>query len=318
MLDLKDRQILYQLDLDARQSFSQIAKRVRLSKETVQYRVKRLQEQGIIKSFITIIDSNRLGYMLFRSFVKCQNLSLEKEREIIKYLKPRVGWVVNVRGKWDFNIAIWCKDIHEFMAFWNAFYLRFSDVILDSTSNPIPRMWIYRRGWLLGVETDTSDADLWGGTAATVAVDELDKKILSLIVTHARRSSSEIARRTGVSEGSVRHRLKRLRQQKVILRHVVFLDTAKVGMQYIKLHFHVKNMTVERLREMREYARLQPNIIYGNEAIGGHFLEFDLNIRSSAELYSIIDGFRNRFCDSIRSYEFFEYTKEHKFEYLPG
>jgi DNA-binding Lrp family transcriptional regulator len=51
-LDVKDRKILYHLDLDSRQPFSQLGKKVGLSKDLVAYRVKKLHERGIIKNFI--------------------------------------------------------------------------------------------------------------------------------------------------------------------------------------------------------------------------------------------------------------------------
>tara|TARA_Y100000310_G_scaffold244810_1_gene249692 strand:- start:283 stop:1248 length:966 start_codon:yes stop_codon:yes gene_type:complete len=316
-LDVKDRKILYQLDLNARQSYSQIAKKVRLSKEVVQYRVKKLQDRGLIKYFMTVIDSNKLGYILFRCFVKCQNLDLKKEKEIIDFLKPRVGWVVNIRGKWDFNIAVWKKDIHEFMIFWHEFYTKFSDVIIDYTSNPIPKMWLYRRGWLLHKEKDTSEYDIWGGQSQKNDIDEIDRKILSLIVANARMPSIEMAKKLHVTEGTIRQRLKKLEKNKVILRYVAFLDTAKFGMHYIKLHFHTKNINEKKLRVIREFAHLHPNILYGNDSVGGHFLEFDLNVESHEKLYKIIDQFREQFADVIRDYEFVEYVKEHKFEYIP-
>ena len=41
-LDLKDRKILYHLDIDSRQSFSQLGKKVGLSKDLIAYRVKKL------------------------------------------------------------------------------------------------------------------------------------------------------------------------------------------------------------------------------------------------------------------------------------
>jgi len=40
-LDLKDRKILYQLDLNCRQSNSQIGKMVGLSRKGVEYRIKK-------------------------------------------------------------------------------------------------------------------------------------------------------------------------------------------------------------------------------------------------------------------------------------
>jgi len=61
-LDLKDRKILYELDLNCRQSNAQIGKKVGLSKEVVKYRIKRMEEEGIISGYWTEIDSYRLGY----------------------------------------------------------------------------------------------------------------------------------------------------------------------------------------------------------------------------------------------------------------
>ena len=39
-LDLKDRKVLYQLDVDCRQTNSEIGKKVGLSKQVVDYRIK--------------------------------------------------------------------------------------------------------------------------------------------------------------------------------------------------------------------------------------------------------------------------------------
>ena len=55
-LDLKDKKILYELDLNSRQSFHQIAKKVGLSKDSIIYRVNKLKQDGIIKQFHTVID----------------------------------------------------------------------------------------------------------------------------------------------------------------------------------------------------------------------------------------------------------------------
>ena len=61
-IDVKDRKILYELDFDSRQPFSKIGKKVGLHKNVVIYRIKRLQERGIIRNFYTVIDSFKLGY----------------------------------------------------------------------------------------------------------------------------------------------------------------------------------------------------------------------------------------------------------------
>jgi Lrp/AsnC family leucine-responsive transcriptional regulator len=64
-LDFKDRKILYELDLNCRQSNAQIGKKVGLSKEVVKYRIKRMQDEEIIFVFWTEINTFKLGYQFF-------------------------------------------------------------------------------------------------------------------------------------------------------------------------------------------------------------------------------------------------------------
>ena len=54
-IDLKDRKILYELDLNCRQSNTQIGKKVGLKRDVVSYRINRLQEEGVIKNFWTAL-----------------------------------------------------------------------------------------------------------------------------------------------------------------------------------------------------------------------------------------------------------------------
>ena len=75
-IDVKDRKILYQLDMNARQSFSQIGKKVGLPKTVVSYRVKKMQKNGIINNFYTVIDTFKLGYSSYRIYLGFQYISL--------------------------------------------------------------------------------------------------------------------------------------------------------------------------------------------------------------------------------------------------
>ena len=59
-------------------------------------------------------------------------------------------------------------------------------------------------------------------------MDELDTKVISMLQEDGRASNAGIARRVGVSEGTVRRRLKRLIQEEYI-RVVALLDPGKMG-----------------------------------------------------------------------------------------
>ena len=93
-LDLYDQKILYELDDNARKSASEIAKKVRLSKVSLNKRIKGLQKKGIIKNFMTQVDYRRLGYTTYHIFYKLQNISRIKEVEFYSYLinHKRIGF----------------------------------------------------------------------------------------------------------------------------------------------------------------------------------------------------------------------------------
>ena len=69
-IDKKDLRILYELDKNARQPVSKIAKRVALSNEVTAYRIKRLEKIGLIKGYYTIIDYSLLGYTDYKVLFK--------------------------------------------------------------------------------------------------------------------------------------------------------------------------------------------------------------------------------------------------------
>ena len=79
-LDKIDRRILAELDKNCRVSNIQLGKKVNRSREAVKYRIQQLQKKGIITGFITSINPNKLGYYMFKAYLKLENIPEEKEK----------------------------------------------------------------------------------------------------------------------------------------------------------------------------------------------------------------------------------------------
>ena len=82
-IDVKDRKILYQLDLDSRQTITKIGKKVGSKKDVVSYRIKRLIDKGTIKNFYTVIDSSKFGYKSFRIYLIFQRTTPKIEKKLL-------------------------------------------------------------------------------------------------------------------------------------------------------------------------------------------------------------------------------------------
>ena len=84
-IDLKDRKILYELDYNCRQSNTQIGKKVGLKKDVVSYRINKLEKEGIIKNYYTVIDAYKLGYYLFRYYINFQYVTPDLRKEMVEF-----------------------------------------------------------------------------------------------------------------------------------------------------------------------------------------------------------------------------------------
>ena len=85
LLDIKDKKILSELDKNARQSNSQIGKKVRLSKEVVKYRIDKMVENGLIFRFHTVINYFKLGIQKFKVYLRLVDADKKKLDEIASY-----------------------------------------------------------------------------------------------------------------------------------------------------------------------------------------------------------------------------------------
>jgi len=100
-LNETDKKILKNLLDDARFSSRQIAKNVGVSVGTVLSRIKRMEENGLIKGYSVILDHEKLGYELtvVTEITVSKGRLVEMENEIAKM--PGVCSVYDVTGLTD-------------------------------------------------------------------------------------------------------------------------------------------------------------------------------------------------------------------------
>ena len=99
-LDEIDRRILSALKKDARISFKKIAEETGVSEATVFVRVKKMQERGIIKNFMAVVDPSTVGKALTAiMLVKAQPKGLTGLLDALKKLDD-VYEIYDVTGQY--------------------------------------------------------------------------------------------------------------------------------------------------------------------------------------------------------------------------
>ena len=85
-LDEKNKEILNFLEQDGRVQYKEIAEKLDISSDTVKYRIDKMKEQGVIDSFVPIINYNKLGLMQYAAILKFMYLDTEYEKKVSQIL----------------------------------------------------------------------------------------------------------------------------------------------------------------------------------------------------------------------------------------
>jgi DNA-binding Lrp family transcriptional regulator len=116
-IDELDKQIMAKLALDGRASFTQIAKQIGVSTETVIKRYHKLREGGSIKVSIQI-DPNKIGYSSILdfniAFAGPNSLSDNVVESLIEI--PNVIFLTRTSGDYDLQATAMIRDISESFA----------------------------------------------------------------------------------------------------------------------------------------------------------------------------------------------------------
>jgi len=318
-IDLKDRKILYELDLDCRQSNTQIGKKVGLKKDVVSYRIKKMQDEGVITNFWTAINTFKLGYHVFRIYINFQYVSSQiKEKIIQHFISYRNVWaVISLKAEIDFDVVVWVKDIYEFFQFWNKTLDEFEDYFAKYTLSVYVEAFNYKKSYLIPNGFKQSDRLFYRTTCSgkPVDIDEVDYKLLDEIAINARTSLIDLTEKLNCSSQAVNYRLKNLIKNGVINAFRVNIDLSKLGLQHYKLEIYLKDH--QQRNAIWNYIKEKPFCDTLNVAVGWSDLEFEIIVENVQKLGQVIDEIDSKFPNAIKKQSFWIFDKVHKERWLP-
>jgi|SRR3989338_6501837 len=264
LLDKKDRKLLYYLSLNARQSNTQLSKKIHLSKNAIAYRIERLQKEKIITQFSTVINIGSLGCTTIAFLMKF-NEDIYEKKEIISYFKhhPFANWVITLSGQWDLFCEFIIDDITKMY--------QLTDEIIERWGKTINTQRLFISKETLRVEHLIADfyQDLKvekiaqkERTSTIQKIDLTDKKILHHLNENSTLSYIQIANKINSSVDIIYYRIKNMQKNNLILKYFAEISLPKLGYTEYLYQLKLKNTNLTSLHKIKKQLQYNQNITY--------------------------------------------------------
>ncbi len=310
-LDKKDIQILGILDWNARMPLTQIAKKIRLNKDVVRYRINNLEKNGVIEGYYTVINTSKLGYITIRVYLDFINVNNVIEKKIINYLNKNfnASQIFSIEGEYQLGIIAWEKSIFDLDRKMRDFkklfgnYINKEQISIITLFNQYPRKFLLDNKQVIKIE----ESELF-------KIKEDDLRILSEISKNSRVSSVDLSFKLKIPQTTIIHRIKELEKAKIILGYRVKINISKLDYQNYFIEIYTKNNS--EVNKIIDFSIANKNCIYSLNVFPGADLELETEFTDKLELFDFINHLRNSF-KSIKKIKYWSTINYHNINYFP-
>jgi len=311
-LSKKDKDILFELSLNARMTITQLAKKVKLSKQVVSYRLKLLKKNKAILGYYAITNVYMLGKTHYRVFIKYQNMGSEKEEEFMNYLinHSKIVWIAYFDGDLDAAYLVWADNIKEFEEVFDEINEKFG-VYFQEKYFSIGTKLEYLKYKFLNNKTDSSSL-IFGDCFSNYKLDDLNRNILNDLNQNGRISLVELANKYNSSAKVIKERITKLEKNKIIVGYNINLNHNLLGYTHRKILLKLNETSKQKIQQLANFLKNHKNVIYLVKPIGDFDFEFELMTESNEEFHQIIKDLRSKFEKEIKTYSTVIHYKEPK------
>lgn len=313
-----DLELIQEVENDARQPLSQIAKKLKTSQQVISYRLSSLEKRKIIGGYYTFINLVKLGYTNYRTMIRLNNLDREKHQKIIDYLMKHnnVLWIVDCSGRADMIVNFMAKNIIDYSRILGDFRKKFPEQIQNYDVLTTVEIIYFGRDYFTKVRREIKEHAFFG-KSETLDLDETASKILSLISENARISSVEIADKLKISPNTVILRLKELKKSGVIQGFKPLIHLENTPYASYKALIKFQNITEKREKEIIAYLKSNLNVVGAIKLVGSWDFEVEFEVQTKDEMLELTRDIRDKFKDIINEFEVLSLFHEYRYNFFP-
>lgn len=319
-LDLKDRKIIQELNKNARQSLSNIARKVGISKQAVTYRLNRLIRTGVIKDFITFIDTQKLGYTFYTLYLQLGWISQENEKQLEAFFEkePSITWAASGVGRWNLIISFLVRNANEFheasiKMFNQCKNLLGHETFITTEAYTLPHNYLFQNI----PKTVMKTAAYVSQKSDLVKLKEDDLRILWELSKNARLTNTELSQKLSIQRNTINYKIRKMEKEGIIQAYKPLVSATKIGMNRHIIMLKLSYTDKEQEKELLNYLRNLPYTKYVAKGIGRWDFTVTIHEEDIRQFNQIINQLRENFKETINMFESTAIIRIYKNRYFP-
>lgn len=330
------KKILFELSINPRFSNSTIAKKIGASPEVVAYNIEKLKEQKILTGSISIINPKSIECQSYELYVRLQNYSPDELKEFINYFvdQPKIRWVAHGSGHFDLMLSVVCKDFEDFNNVLNQIKLKLGKHLVKYVMLPLlEEDFLYSIFFMdnFSPEKTYNKITTYKGKDdgsfqkyfvesqkkkfTTAKLDELDKKIISVLESNTTESLVNMSKSFKVSVNTIKNRIIALINNKVIKRFFPTISYNLLGYQWHVIMLNI-NLDEELEKRFLYFITTHPYIVYYAKTIGQYNYIISIIVKDAVHYNNIMLELRNQFHKYLNDYEDILVFTQYKYVYF--
>lgn len=317
-IDKTDRHILEELSIDSRAVLTRLAKKIRTSKQTLQYRMQRMEKEGVISAYITYVDWSRIGCMRREMLIKHAPMGESLYKGIIETCLKHGGvHITRCDGEWNMLVGYLAQNNRDLYEKGNEIRRAFGSHMIESRAATLVDVHVKAMQKYDNENESGKVLGVLGSAQKKYALDEKDKLVLGALAVNARSPYAQIAEMTGLAPETVRFRIKRLEKEKVIVSYGVSINPELDSLHHFMVLVRLSDPQNERIEKLIKYLLAIPKVRRVSRVISTVDLIYEARFADERELREARAKIEKDYGDMIHSQTVLRLYGENLFAFYP-
>lgn len=312
--DKKDKKLISYLYHNYREPLTKIGKACRMSRDQIEYRIKKYEGQGLIKKYLTIFNYDLLGYHeVIVVWIKLKNGKEQIKKELEKM--DNVLSVGDILSKYDLFVNFIFKNKKDFEEKFYQFIKKHESKIENYSLSIATDMQLYPLKFFGELNTEQSYRVV--SYEKKIKLTKKDLKLLKAIEKNGREKIINLSAETGLSSELIIYKLKQFYKNKIILGTRLFLGMENFGFYFAVSRLKLKNLDEELKNRIKDFCKNHKNVNALSFVIGKYNCQIQSFYQEEEELRQTIRDINKEFSKEILESELLLIENEGRVKTLP-